>query len=95
MFGGSRPRQEDNSMTTLTGASLMQLLSEQQDRQQFQQLNWRGTFSEYLDLVANDPRVTRNSFQRIYDMIIAYGYEEFIDAKKRLIRYKFFTDASV
>jgi serine protein kinase len=81
-------------MTTLTGASLMQLLSEQQDRQQFRQLNWRGTFSEYLDLAANDPRVTRNAFQRIYDMIIAYGYEEFIDAKKRLIRYKFFTDAS-
>ena len=36
--------------------------------------------------------VTRNAFQRIYDMIMSYGTEEFIDAKKRLIRYKFFSD---
>ena len=36
--------------------------------------------------------MTRNAFQRIYDMIMSYGAEEFIDAKKRLIRYKFFSD---
>ncbi|MGB9631910.1 MAG: serine protein kinase, partial [Chloroflexaceae bacterium] len=72
----------------------MQLLSEIQDRQQFQQLNWRGTFADYLDMVARNPKVTRNAFQRIYDMIMSYGTEEFIDAKKRLIRYKFFADAS-
>ncbi|MFQ3661019.1 MAG: serine protein kinase [Chloroflexaceae bacterium] len=81
-------------MTTATGTSLMQLLSEIQDRQQFQQLNWRGTFADYLDMVARNPKVTRNAFQRIYDMIMSYGTEEFIDAKKRLIRYKFFADAS-
>jgi serine protein kinase len=81
-------------MVTATGASLMQMLGEIQDRKQFQTLNWRGTFAEYLDLVASDPRVTRNAFQRIYDMIMSYGTEEFIDAKKRLIRYKFFSDES-
>lgn len=27
-------------------------------------------------------------------MIMSYGTEEFIDAKKRLIRYKFFSDQS-
>jgi serine protein kinase len=79
-------------MATATGASLMQMLGEIQDRKQFQQLNWRGSFAEYLDLVAGDPQVTRNAFQRIYDMIMSYGTEEFIDAKKRLIRYKFFSD---
>lgn len=52
-------------MTTMTGASLMQFLGELQDRRQFQQLNWRGTFADYLDMVAREPRVTRNSFQRI------------------------------
>jgi serine protein kinase len=81
-------------MATVTGASLMQMLGEIQDRKQFQTLNWRGTFAEYLDLVAHDPKVTRNAFQRIYDMIMSYGTEEFIDAKKRLIRYKFFSDDS-
>ena len=81
-------------MTTQVGASLLQLVSEMQDRKKFQELNWTGSFGEYLDFVTQDPRVTRNAFQRIYDMIMAYGTEEFIDAKKRLIRYKFFSDMS-
>lgn len=81
-------------MSTVTGVSLMQFLGELQDKKQFQQLNWRGTFADYLDLVAREPQVTRNAFQRIYDMIMSYGTEEFIDAKKRLIRYKFFSDES-
>jgi len=78
--------------TTEVGSSLLQLVSEMQDRQKFQELNWSGTFSEYLDTVGQNPRVTRNAFQRIYDMIMSYGAEEFIDAKKRLIRYRFFSD---
>ena len=63
-----------------------------QDRKKFQELNRTGTFTDYLDLIARDPQVTRNAFQRIYDMIMSHGAEEFIDAKKRLIRYKFFSD---
>ena len=39
-----------------------------------------------------NPAVARNAFQRIYDMIMSYGTEDFIDAKKRLIRYNFFSD---
>jgi serine protein kinase len=78
--------------TSLSGASLMQMVSDLQDRKRFQQLNWTGSFEEYLDIVAQNPRITRNAFQRIYDMIMSYGTEEFIDAKKRLIRYKFFSD---
>ncbi|MGQ9614132.1 PrkA family serine protein kinase [Chloroflexus sp.] len=79
---------------TLSGFELMKMIGEQQDRRRFQQLNWRGTFSEYLDIVVHNPRVARNAFQRVYDMIMSYGTEEFIDAKKRLIRYKFFSDES-
>jgi serine protein kinase len=81
-------------MTSASGSALLQFVGELQDRKQFQQLNWTGTFSEYLDLVAQNPKITRNAFQRIYDMIMSYGQEEFIDAKKRLIRYKFFSDDS-
>ncbi|MBC8075441.1 MAG: serine protein kinase, partial [Chloroflexales bacterium] len=72
----------------------MRFVNQQQDRKRFQELNWTGTFEEYLDIAADNPRITRNAFQRIYDMIMSYGAEEFIDAKKRLIRYKFFSDAS-
>jgi serine protein kinase len=81
-------------MTTQTGVSLLEMVTNLQDRKRFQELNWTGTFGDYLDLVAANPKLTRNAFQRMYDMIMSYGTEEFIDAKKRLIRYKFFSDES-
>ncbi len=77
--------------TTLDGASLLQYVGDLQDRERFQQLNWTGTFADYLELVAANPKITRNAFQRVYDMIMSYGTEEFMDAKKRLIRYRFFS----
>jgi serine protein kinase len=81
-------------MTTQTGESLLQFVTGLQDRRRFQELNWTGALGDYLDIVTQNPRVTRNGFQRIYDMIMSYGAEEFIDAKKRLIRYTFFSDIS-
>ena len=81
-------------MSVHDGASLLRIVGDLQDRRQFQELNWSGTFQDYLDIVAENPRVARNAFERIYDMIMEYGTEEFIDAKKRLIRYKFFRDRS-
>ncbi len=53
---------------------------------------WQGSFSEYLDLVKANPKVTRNAFQRMYDMIIESGTEEYLDFKKHVVRYKFFDD---
>jgi len=79
-------------MAVKDGASLIEFVGQLQDRKKFQELNWTGTFQEYLDTVANNPRVTRNAFQRIYDMITSYGHEEFLDAKKTLIQYHFFSD---
>lgn len=55
--------------------------------------NWTGTFQDYIDLVKEDPKITRNAFQRMYDMIIEAGTEEYIDFKKPVVRYKFFDDA--
>lgn len=55
--------------------------------------NWTGSFQDYLDLVKANPRITRNAFQRMYDMIIEAGTEDYIDFKKPVIRYKFFDDA--
>jgi serine protein kinase len=55
--------------------------------------NWTGSFQEYLDLVKSNPRVTRNAFQRMYDMVMEAGTEEYVDFKKPIVRYKFFDDA--
>ncbi len=56
-------------------------------------LHWSGTFDQYLQLVKTNPRITRNAFQRMYDMIVDSGTEKYIDFKKEVVRYKFFDDA--
>ena len=63
-----------------------------QNLKEYAELNWSGAFEEYLNLVRRNPAVTRSAFQRVYDMILSYGQEEYIDNKKRLIRYNFFKD---
>jgi serine protein kinase len=56
-------------------------------------LNWSGTFNEYLDLIKANPKISRNAFQRMYDMILEAGTENYVDFKKPVVRYKFFDDA--
>lgn len=72
---------------------LKNLVGSWQSTSSVAKLHWSGSFEEYLDLVKQNPRVTRNAFQRMYDMIIDAGVEEYEDFKKRVIRYKFFDDA--
>lgn len=81
-------------MTIVSGTSLIQIIDQMQNQKRFQELNWRGSFEQYLDIVHQNPSITRNAFQRIYDMIMSYGIEDFLDAKKRLFHYKFFSDES-
>src|SRR5579872_6555162 len=63
-----------------------------QDFKLYRELHWEGDFEEYLGIVRGKPPVTRNAYQRLYDMIISYGTEEYIDSKKKLTRYNFFKD---
>lgn len=57
-----------------------------------ERVNWEGGFEEYLEIVKKDPKVLRNAFQRIYDMIFSYGVEDVQDFKEKVTRYKFFFD---
>ncbi|HLU65716.1 MAG TPA: serine protein kinase [Kofleriaceae bacterium] len=72
--------------------SLVSQIAALQDYKEYEDLNWEGSFEDYLTLVRKNPRVTRNAFQRMYDMILAHGQEEYIDNKKKLVRYRFFRD---
>ncbi len=67
-------------------------ISSLQDFDLYRELNWEGSFEQYLQIVKDRPEVTRNAYQRVYDMIIRYGTEEYTDSKKKLIRYNFFRD---
>lgn len=71
---------------------LLSRIRELQDVKQYQELNWEGSFEEYLDIVREDPRVARNAYQRLYDMIMMFGTETYTEYKKQIVRYKFFDD---
>ena len=73
-------------------AAMIDRIGTMQDYKLYRELHWEGTFEEYLQLVRERPQVTRNAYQRLYDMIISYGTEEYIDNKKKLVRYNFFKD---
>lgn len=73
---------------------LKQIVSNWQNSGDRVNAHWSGSFDDYLALVKHNPKVTRNAYQRLYDMIIEAGTEEYIDFKKQVIRYKFFDDAA-
>ena len=58
----------------------------------FSHLHWSGTFQQYLDLVTENPKITRNAFQRVHDMIMSYGSTSYTEYKKDVLRYHFFDD---
>lgn len=70
------------------------MVSNWQSSSSVAKLHWSGSFDEYLRMVKENPRITRNAFQRMYDMIMEAGTEEYIDFKKPITRYKFFDDAA-
>ena len=53
---------------------------------------WSGTFDDYLDIVKSNPLVTRNAFQRLYDLIMEKDFKKYTDAKKDVFHYNFFDD---
>jgi serine protein kinase len=72
--------------------SLLAKIEQMQDTSGFRGLHWEGTFEEYLDIVRQDPKVARTAFQRIYDMVVSYGSEEYTRNRETLIHYRFFDD---
>ena len=71
---------------------LMHVIASKQDADEYKALHWEGSFQEYLDILVKDPRVTRNAYQRLYDMIISYGSEEVTQYRERVTHYRFFSD---
>jgi serine protein kinase len=81
------------SDTKSTGKNIVSLIAERQDLDQFRKKSWVGSFEQYLDLVRENPKVARNAFERVYDMVISYGttvYDESRGVKRT--HFKFFDD---
>ncbi len=57
---------------------------------------WEGTMKDYLELVAEDPKIAQSAPARIYDMIASKGTTELSESEKLphyedLVRYNFFS----
>ncbi|RMG36222.1 MAG: serine protein kinase [Planctomycetota bacterium] len=75
-----------------TGHDILQTIARRHNAEKYQETHWQGSFADYLDIVRNNPKVTRNAHQRLYDMIMSYGCERIPDTKEDLVHYRFFDD---
>jgi len=76
----------------IRGQDIVSLVAAGQDLDQFQKENWVGSFEQYLELVHQNPRITRNAFERIFDMISSYGVEDYERLREKRLHYNFFDD---
>ena len=63
------------------------------DQSKFKILNDEMSFSEYVDLCHKNPKLARNSWQIIFDMIMAKGYKVVEEYRKTYKHYNFFDNA--
>jgi serine protein kinase len=75
-----------------TGKAILSAIRQQLDIGEYRKKHWEGAVEEYLDIVRENPEVTRSAYQRLYDMILAHGTEEVYEQKEKITRYKFFTE---
>ncbi len=73
-------------------SGILGMIAGLQDLQTYREQNWEGSFPDYLELVRTRPSITRNAYQRLYDLILSFGTEQYTEYKKSIIRYKFFDD---
>ena len=73
-------------------ATLVDRIAALQDIKRYEDLHWSGTFEEYLELVRGNPRVARTAHERVYDLIMSHGTQEYVDNKKKIVHYRFFDD---
>lgn len=71
---------------------LMNVLDKKILVKEHEELHWKGSFAEYLDIVLERPEVARTAFQRLYDMISSYGFTTYTEYRKKITHWRFFED---
>ena len=72
--------------------NIRELFRKKELQNKYRDLHWTGSFDDYVKLIAENPSVTQNSFQRIHAMIMSYGSEKYTLAGREYTRFKFFDD---
>lgn len=62
------------------------------DRNKFKVLNEEMSYADYIDLLSRRPKLARNAFQYMYDMIVRKGTRQFERYRKTYTHYNFFDD---
>lgn len=75
--------------------NILSNLSEKFNKNQFKKLNEEMSFSEYLSLVYENPKLARSSYQYLYDMIISKGTSKIERYRKTYIHYNFFDNEKI
>src|SRR5262245_35022806 len=78
--------------SSLAGRDMKDWVRSSVDLQRFRELHWEGSFWDYLRLVEQNPAISRNAFQRVYDMILYHGVEERQEGSEKIVHYRFFDD---
>jgi serine protein kinase len=71
---------------------ILSLVDQHLSAERFREQHWEGSFDDYVGLVAANPRLARDAFQRIYDMIMHFGHERYTWMREEYTRYNFFSD---
>jgi serine protein kinase len=72
--------------------ALFAVIKQRHDLEGYRDRHWTGTFSDYLEIVVSNPLVARNSYQRLYDMILSYGVVEYAKHHEKYVHYRLFDD---
>jgi serine protein kinase len=91
-MAATSPAFEEQPMGAAGADALFTLIKQKQDLQSYRERHWTGTLEDYLAIVMQNPRVARNSYQRLYDMILAHGFTEYTRHHERYVHYRLFDD---
>lgn len=69
-----------------------EMISQDRDEHSKIKKEWRGTFGQYLDILAKDPDIAKLSHKRVFDTIMAKGAKRVLDSDDSRIKRLFRSD---
>ena len=75
-----------------TSNAILSLIRQRQDLDSYRERHWTGTLEDYIALVLQNPRIARNAYQRLHDMILSHGAKEYTKHHERYVHYALFDD---
>jgi serine protein kinase len=79
-------------MAVAGAQTLLTLIKQKQDLQGYRERHWTGTLQDYMEIVMSNPKVARNAYQRLYDMILSHGFTDYTRHHDRHVHYRLFDD---